>query len=62
MFGQPPGQRLPVGRVGDIAGHHLDPPAAFTGQLVKEIAAAGGSQHVRACLMQHTREPPAQTR
>ena len=60
--GQPPGQRLPVGRVGDVAGHHLDPLAALAGQLVKEIGAAGGGQHVRARLMQHPREPRAQAR
>jgi hypothetical protein len=60
--GQPPGQRLPVVHVGDVAGHHLDPLAALAGQLVQQVGAAGGGQHVRARLVQHAGEPRAQAR
>jgi hypothetical protein len=48
--------------VGDVAGHHLDPLAALAGELVQQAGAAGGHQHLRTRLLQHAREPRAQTR
>ena len=59
---QPLGQRLPVARVGDVAGQHLDPLAAFAGQFGEEVCPAGSGQHLRTRLVQHAREPRAQTR
>jgi hypothetical protein len=59
---QPPCEHLPVRSVGDVAGHHLDPLAALAGELAEPVAAAGSHQHVRTCLVQHAREPCAQTR
>jgi len=47
---------------GDVAGHHVDPLATLAGQFVEEVRPAGGGQHLRSRLVQHAREPRAQTR
>jgi hypothetical protein len=48
--------------VGDIADHHLDPPATLASQFIQTVRAAGGRQHLRPRLVQHAREPRAQAR